>query len=129
MKTRIPLCFLSLVLSISGSAKAQWQKSTLGTSLSHTKSNGSITNSQDTLESRIGELSKQISDGLTENQKRTIAVVEFADLRGNVTDFGRFISEDLITRLYQTKKFKVIERQLLNKVIAEQKLRLTGVIE
>ena len=84
---------------------------------------------QVTLDQRIGELSKQISDGLTENQKQTIAVVEFADLRGNVTDFGRFISEELITRLYQTKKFKVIERQLLNKVIAEQKLSLTGVIE
>jgi len=84
---------------------------------------------QVTFDQRIGELSKQISDGLTENQKQTIAVVEFADLRGNVTDFGRFISEELITRLYQTKKFKVIERQLLNKVIAEQKLSLTGVIE
>lgn len=84
---------------------------------------------QATLDQRIAELGKQISDGLTENQKRTIAVVEFADLRGNVTDFGRFISEELITKLYQTKKFKVIERQLLNKVIAEQKLSLTGVIE
>ncbi|PYS20324.1 MAG: hypothetical protein DMF72_21480 [Acidobacteria bacterium] len=84
---------------------------------------------QTTLDQRIGELSKQISDGLTENQKQTIAVVEFADLRGNVTDFGRFISEELITRLYQTKKFKVIERQLLNKVVAEQKLSLTGVID
>src|SRR5207302_3918594 len=84
---------------------------------------------QATLDQRMGELSKQISDGLTENQKRTIAVVEFSDLRGNVTDFGRFIAEELITRLYQTKKFKVIERQLLNKVIAEQKLSLTGVIE
>jgi hypothetical protein len=46
-----------------------------------------------------------------------------------VTDFGRFIAEELITHLYETKKFKVIERQLLNKVISEQKLSLTGVIE
>jgi TolB-like protein len=84
---------------------------------------------QVTLDQRIGELSKQISDGLTENQKQTIAVVEFADLRGNVTDFGRFISEELITRLYQTKKFKVIERQLLNKIVAEQKLSLGGMID
>jgi TolB-like protein len=84
---------------------------------------------QGALEERIGYLSKDISDGLTENRKRTIAVVEFADLKGNVTDFGRFIAEELITRLYQTKKFKVIERQLLNKVIAEQKLSLTGVVE
>jgi TolB-like protein len=82
-----------------------------------------------TLDQRVSELSKQISDGLTENQKRTIAVVEFVDLKGNVTDFGRFLAEELITRLYQIKKFKVIERQLLNKVVTEQKLTLTGMID
>jgi len=40
------------------------------------------------LDQSISELSQKISNGLSENQKRTIAVVEFADLRGNVTDFG-----------------------------------------
>lgn len=85
--------------------------------------------SSDTLEQRLDILARKISDNLTENQKRTIAVVEFSDLKGNVTNFGRFLSEELITRLYQTKKFKVIERQQLNKIIAEQKLTLTGVID
>jgi curli biogenesis system outer membrane secretion channel CsgG len=56
-------------------------------------------------------------------------VVEFSDLKGNVTNLGRFLSEELITRLYETKKFKVIERQQLNKIIAEQKLSLTGVVD
>ncbi len=87
------------------------------------------TRAQGLLDQRVAELSKQISDGLTENQKRTIAVVEFVDLKGNVTDFGRFLAEELITRLYQTKKFKVIERQLLNKIVTEQKLSLTGMID
>jgi TolB-like protein len=81
------------------------------------------------LDSNLKDLSRQISDGLTENQKKTIAVIEFVDLKGNVTDFGRYLSEELITRLYQTKKFKVIERQMLNKVITEQKLSLTGIID
>lgn len=84
---------------------------------------------QVTLDQRVSELSKQISDGLTENQKSTIAVVEFVDLKGRVTDLGRFLAEKLITRLYQTKKFKVIERQLLNKIVNEQKLSLTGLID
>ena len=81
------------------------------------------------MDQHLTELSKQISDGLTENQKQTIAVVEFVDLEGRVTTFGRFVAEELITRLYQTKKFKVIERQLLNKIIAEQKLSLGGMID
>lgn len=88
-----------------------------------------LVHAQGTLDHRFTELSKQISDGLTENQKQTIAVVEFVDLEGRVTNFGRFVAEELITRLYQTKKFKVIERQLLNKIVAEQKLTLGGMID
>lgn len=88
-----------------------------------------LVHGQSTLDQRLAELSKQISDGLTENQKQTIAVVEFVDLEGRVTNFGRFVAEELITRLYQTKKFKVIERQLLNKIVAEQKLSLAGMID
>lgn len=86
-------------------------------------------NAQGAMDQRLTELSKQISDGLTENQKQTIAIVEFVDLEGRVTNFGRFVAEELITRLYQTKKFKVIERQLLNKIVAEQKLSLAGMID
>lgn len=81
------------------------------------------------LEERISELSTQIDKEMTSHQKKTIAVIEFSDLEGNVNNFGRFISEELITRLYQTKKFKVIERQLLNKVMAEHKLSMTGIID
>ena len=81
------------------------------------------------LDQRVAELSQQIAKEMTEYQKTTIAVVEFSDLQGNVTDFGRFLAEKLITRLYQTKKFKVIERQLLKKVISEQKISLTGMVD
>src|SRR6266446_1309321 len=84
---------------------------------------------QNTLDQRLDNLARQIASNLTENQKHTIAVIEFVDLKGNVTDFGRFLSEELITRLHQTKKFKVIERQQLNRIIAEQKLSLTGMVD
>ncbi|MCH7819127.1 MAG: hypothetical protein IIB40_06165 [Candidatus Marinimicrobia bacterium] len=81
------------------------------------------------LEQRISELSQQIASEMTIHQKTTIAIIEFSDLEGNVTNFGRFLAEELITKLYQTKKFKVIERQLLNKVMEEHVLSLTGVID
>ncbi len=61
--------------------------------------------------------------------KATIAVVEFSDLSGGVTDFGRLLSEELITKLFATGKYKVIERLLLNKAIAEHKLRVQGLID
>lgn len=84
---------------------------------------------QATLEQRLGELSREISDELSDKQKTTVAVAEFVDLNGRSSDFGKFLAEELITRLFKTKKFKVIERQRLDKVIAEQKLSLTEIIE
>ena len=84
---------------------------------------------QDGLNKRVDELSQQIAAKMTARQKTTVAVVEFTDLQGNTTDFGRFLAEELITRLMETEKFRVVERQLLNKVIGEQKLSLTGVVD
>jgi len=78
---------------------------------------------------RVGELSTKIAQKMTDNQKTTVAVMEFTDLKGNVTDFGRFLAEETITKLFETGKFKVIERQMLNKVIKEQQLSLTGVVD
>lgn len=81
------------------------------------------------LDQRVSELSQQIAAKISAKQKTTVAVVEFTDLQGNVTDFGRFLAEELVTRLGDLEKFKVIERQLLNKIIAEQKLSLTGIVD
>ena len=84
---------------------------------------------QSTLAQQIDELNRQIAMKVTAKNKTTVAVVEFADLEGNVTNFGRFMAEELITRLHETEKFKVIERQLLNQVIKEQKLTLSGIVD
>jgi TolB-like protein len=81
-----------------------------------------------TLTRQIDDLSRQIENGITSSNSRTVAVVEFGDLVGNVTNFGRFLAEELTTLLYQ-KRFRVIERQLLRKVVEEQKLSLTGAID
>jgi curli biogenesis system outer membrane secretion channel CsgG len=89
----------------------------------------SQTDTPKSLTEGLNDLSSQIAKGLAENQKRRIAVVEFVDLKGNVTDLGRHISEKLITKLFQSGKFTVIERQLLNKIMVEQKLSLTGIID
>jgi TolB-like protein len=61
--------------------------------------------------------------------KATIAVVEFSDLAGGVTEFGRLLSEELITKLFATGRYKVVERLLLNKAIAEHNLQLQGLID
>lgn len=129
MKNDFLLRVFFLLLLSSASALAQRPRTNAQPSPTPVQSTPSAIDVKGPLPAQIAGLSRQISTDLTENQKRTIAVVEFADLRGNVTDFGRFVAEELITRLYETRKFKVIERQLLNKIIAEQKLTLTGIVD
>jgi len=81
------------------------------------------------LDYRLNELTNQIIVSLSQQQKSKIAVIEFSDLEGNITQFGRYVAEELITRLFRTGKFEVIERQLLRKVLQEHELRMSGIVD
>jgi TolB-like protein len=116
------ICVALLLFSI-------WPASKAAASDHHASVRADSSGSQNGLDQQMADLSQQISREFGSSTRKTIAVVEFTDLKGEVTDLERFLSEELITGLYQTRKFKVIERQLLNKVIAEQKLSLTGPID
>ncbi len=84
------------------------------------------------LDQRSKELCEQITksySGKGGGKKPTLAVVEFSDLSGVVTNFGRLLSEELITKLFSTGNYEVIERLLLNKIIAEHKLQFQGIVD
>jgi TolB-like protein len=81
------------------------------------------------LDDGIEKLSAEITIGMTESNKKKIAVVEFSDLDGKITELGKYLSEELITKLFMSKKFDVVERQLLNKILEEHKLNLSGLID
>jgi TolB-like protein len=82
-----------------------------------------------TLEQGLNSLAKQIGSGMTGGNKQKIAVIEFTNLDGKVSQLEKFVSEELITRLFMTKKFNVVERQLLDKITEEYKLSLSGLID
>jgi len=81
------------------------------------------------LDEGLASLSDQIITGMSEGNKRKIAVIEFSNLDGRITELGKHLSEELITRLFTSKKFQVVERQLLNKIMQEYKLNVTGIID
>ena len=81
------------------------------------------------LEAGLKELTDQIISSLSQKGKSKIAIVEFVELEGKTTRLGKFLAEEMITRLYSTGEFDVVERQLLNKVIVEQKLGESGFID
>ena len=46
-------------------------------------------------EKEIKGISSTITESIAKSGKKTIAVVDFTDLQGNVTELGRFIAEEL----------------------------------
>lgn len=88
------------------------------------------------LDNKIDDLSKQIISNMVKNKalinkdnKVTIAVIEFATIDNKNTLLGRSIAEQLTTKLFLTQKFDIIERGLLNKVLAELQLNTTSIID
>ena len=64
-----------------------------------------------TYEEELQGLSLKIAKNIERSGKRTVAVVDFTDLQGNVTELGRFIAEELSANLVSVKKgFRVIDR-------------------
>ncbi len=81
----------------------------------------------DPLYRALDKLTNQLVSGIEAQNKKTLAVIEFSNLDGSVSAFGRFFAEKLISKLFETRRFNVIERNLLNKVIEEYQLSQTGV--
>jgi TolB-like protein len=83
------------------------------------------------LEEGIKELAQQISSNMVKTGKKKIAVVEFSDLDGMVTAFGQHLAEELITELFLISpgQFEVVERRQLMKVLSEQRLTMSGLLD
>lgn len=81
-------------------------------------------------EKEIKTLSLSMADNIIKAGKKTIAVVDFVDLQGNVTELGRFIAEEFSVALADVKKgFEVVDRTHLKSIIKEHKLSATGLID
>ena len=81
-------------------------------------------------EKELKELSATLADSIAKSGKKSVAVMDFSDLQGNVTDGGRLFAEEFTVNLAESEKgFKVIERSRLSTILAEYKLASTGIID
>ncbi len=81
-------------------------------------------------EKQIQSLSDLMAAQISTAGKKTIAVVDFTDLQGNVTELGRFMAEEFSVALAGSGKgFEVVDRTHLKSIMAEHKLASTGVID
>ena len=82
------------------------------------------------LDEGIQDLTKQIVPQVQKLGKKRIAVVDFAQLDGAVSDLGRYLAEELSAGLVLADaSLRVVDRQHLARIIAEQKLSVVGVTE
>lgn len=81
-------------------------------------------------EKEIDNISKTMADKIAGAGKKKVAVVDFTDLQGNVTELGRFISEEFSISLASAGKgFIVVDRTHLKTLLKEHKLSSTGLID
>lgn len=81
-------------------------------------------------ESEINGLSATVSGKIASSGKKLIAVTDFVDLQGSVTELGRFLAEEFSTALAsQGKGFEVVDRGNLKMILTEHKLSATGIID
>jgi TolB-like protein len=84
---------------------------------------------QKTLDEGVTELATQITTRATKQEKQRIAVLPFHELDGQPTVLGTFLAEELVTKLFQLGNFKIVERQLLDKVMGELRIQRSGAID
>ena len=81
-------------------------------------------------ETEIGNLSAKMAQKIVNSGKSKIAVVDFTDLKGNVTELGRFLAEEFSVALLESSQgFEVVDRTHLQSILKEHKLSETGLID
>ena len=61
-------------------------------------------------------------------QKTVVAVLDFESLGIEQADFGAIVGELFSTKLTNTDVFTVVERSQTSRILEEQKLRMTGMV-
>lgn len=72
---------------------------------------------------------QDLARALTEAEVGSVAVVDFFDLRGRVSELGRFLADELSTALVATDSVRVIDRLRLATILAEHKISAAGLLE
>jgi len=88
-----------------------------------------VTASAQDIRAGVEQLAAQVAKAAPEGKQLRVAVADFPDLQGVTSDLGRYIASRLTTRLSQSPKFFVIERQRLGQVLAELKFSMSDLVD
>jgi len=77
----------------------------------------------------LDDLTRQLTKDLPAGSPVTIVVADFHNLDGEITGLGRYIAEEMITKLFVLGKLRVIERGQLEKALEELKFNQTDLFD
>lgn len=81
-------------------------------------------------EAEIEKVAERLAVKIANLPSATVAVVDFTDLQGRVTELGRYYAEELSIALVNAPGgFKVIDRGHLKALLAEHKFQTSGVVD
>lgn len=82
------------------------------------------------LKEAVDQLAVQLAKSVPEGRTLRVAVTDFPDLQGVISDLGRYIAERLTTRLsVQIEKFRVIERRRLGQALGELRFSVSDLVD
>jgi TolB-like protein len=81
------------------------------------------------LRSGVEQLAEQIIQAAPQDKEIRVAVIDFPDLLNVISDLGRYIANRLTTRLAQSQKFHVVERQRLGQLLSELKFSMSDLVD
>lgn len=85
---------------------------------------------EDTLDAQLSALAKTLAAEMKESGRKKATVLDFADLQGNTSEFGRFVSERLTGELVSFRKdFNMVDRANLKRILDEHKLTQAGLVD
>ncbi|MBK1646485.1 hypothetical protein CKO25_17905 [Thiocapsa imhoffii] len=77
----------------------------------------------------LDDITKRLALKIEESQRSSVAVADFTDLHGSVSQLGRFVSEEISTNMgLDSRGFSVIDRNHLRTILKEQKLSMSGLM-
>ena len=85
----------------------------------------------ETLDSQLSTLSQTLAAKIKDSGRKKVTVLDFTDLEGKkVTQFGRYIAEQLTVNLDSSKKeFTIVDRANLKRILDEHKLTVSGLVD
>ena len=82
------------------------------------------------MDTELSNLTEKLASQITDHGKKKVAVLDFTDLQGGSSEFGKYIAEELTVNLVMGKRqFSVLDRANLKSILAEHKLTATGLVD